>query len=236
MTISAKEARGQEIFVIETKRGELVVESTNLYDFVMISMEELTTRDGVQGKYFVNEKEQDCSCYDEEDECFDSDCEKCLGHGFEIVYNAMSWNRGNRGAEILDTFDTEEEADDYIFDRVYKYDFSSDDQRSTTYYSTEEEAKEAIIKMLADDWGVDVDVVESILRKKEIVEQKRFEQRIERETKERERVEKLALIYSEMINKVEGESYKETCGRLSLAIGQRVESSVFHKAVKMIRE
>ena len=67
-------------------------------------------------------------------------------------------------------------------------------------------------------------------RKKEIAE---FEKNKERENKNR--VNELAQIYANMIERVEGESFHKTCQRLKCAIGEKIESSVFFKAVKIVR-
>jgi hypothetical protein len=39
-----------------------------------------------------------------------------------------------------------------------------------------------------------------------------------------------------MIEKIEGESYKDTAKRLSDKIGSRIESKIFHLAVKKARK
>lgn len=42
--------------------------------------------------------------------------------------------------------------------------------------------------------------------------------------------------YSDLIIKIENESYKGTCDRLSKAIGKKINGIIFHYAVKLIRQ
>ncbi len=49
------------------------------------------------------------------------------------------------------------------------------------------------------------------------------------------RFEIIAQEYAKLITKIEGESYKSTCQRLSNAIGDKIEKKVFHMAVKIVR-
>jgi len=75
----------------------------------------------------------------------------------------------------------------------------------------------------------------SVVRKQKIVDDARHKKKIEAAKKESDRVNSLAKIYSQMINKVELESYKDTAKRLSDAIGKKIESKVFHATIKMLR-
>lgn len=265
MNITAKEAKETTVYVLEkynekyeqttytAKNGRVItlsprlvnfalrVNETNLFDFVMESAEETTSPRGVERKWHVREKEQQCSCYDEENETFDPECEKCY-EGTEIVYQVCSWGIGNWSPKVIMTFDTEEEAADFLFDRIYKYDFLNDDQRDTEYFSSEEDALEAIVERMADHWNVSLDVASSIIRKHRRIDEAREQleadllaKAAEEKALKQERINRVAPEYAAMIERIEGETYKETAARLSQAIGERIESAVFHKAVQIVR-
>lgn len=213
----------------------------NEYDFIMQSAEETTSPRGVEMKLHVREKERQCSCYNEEEDTFDENCEKCY-HGTELVYEVWDWGFRGQYPTKIDTFDTEDEASDFIFQRTYEYDFMRDDQRDTTYFDTLEDAEAEMISRYMELWSVKEETVISILRHKKMVD----EIREQREANQREqkrnaveanksRVNEIAEVYAKMIEKVVPESYKETAARLSAAIGERIESGVFHAAVKIVR-
>ena len=158
MTTTAKQAQATEIFFVEStfRKGKLVdfkVEGDNLYDFVMKSQTL-----GETGSLFVKENE--------EEETFE-----VRRFGF----------RGN-GSKVITTFETEEEAEDYVFNSVYDYDFYKDDQRDTQYFYTEEDAEECMIERISESWNLDKDVVKSYLRHLEIVTNAKNERRIKAET------------------------------------------------------
>lgn len=121
---SVKEAKETTVYVINYK-GE--VEKTNLYDHVMESADKTTSPRGVMTRIFV-ERHDD----------------------FEVkeAWAVKSWGTGGRGpAQIIDTFDNEEEARDDWFTRIYNFDFMQDDQRDTNYYSTRKEAEKHIAEL-----------------------------------------------------------------------------------------
>lgn len=123
---TAQEAKDQIIYVIEN--GE--VEATNLYDHVMASATEVTSLIGVSNQIFV-----------EEVEILEDGMEEAI-----IKYAVKDWGRNahNRTAKTIELFDTEEEAEDECFRLHETYDFANDDQRDTQYWSTKEEAEQAL--------------------------------------------------------------------------------------------
>ena len=209
----------------------------NEYDFIMQSAEETTSPRGVEMKLHVREKERQCSCYNEDEDTFNENCEKC-DHGTELVYEVWDWGFRGQYPKKVDTFETEEEAEDFIFQRTYEYDFMRDDQRDTTYFDTKEEAEAEMISRYMDLWSVKEETVLSIIRHKKMVDEVREQREAEQREQKRiaveankSRVSEIAEVYAKMIEKVVPESYKETAARLSAAVGERIESSVFHAAV-----
>jgi hypothetical protein len=221
---------------------DLKIEETNLLDFVMESAEETTSPRGVERKWHTREVEQECSCWNTiEEDTFDPECKKCY-EGTEIVYQVWDWGFRGQYPKMIMSFETHEEADDFIFERTFEHEFSTDDQRDTSYFDSKEEAFEAIVEHMAEQWEVSEEVATSILRKKEMVRAGRENQKLawakvadEASRINKERVSRIAAEYAVLISREEGETYKETAARLSQAIGERIESAVFHAAVKIIR-
>jgi len=205
MNITVEEAKNEKIFVIEN--GEIV--ETNLFDFVMISAEMTTSPRGAENKLHVREVETE----------------------ERTEYQVWTWGFRGQYPKLIETFTSLEEAENDIFSRTMKYDFNSDDQRLTLYFYDFDEA----FAYLAECLGYSAEVYRSIKKHEVIVAEGRKNKVIEQRENEDKRVNSLALIYSNMIEKIEGESYKETCARLSSAIGEKIEGRVFHKAVKIVR-
>ncbi len=202
----------------ESLKTFIEVAKTNIYDFVMLSAEETTSPRGVEMKLHVRENEE------------------------EETWEVWSWGVGGNHPRFIASFESEEEAEDDIFTRTFNYDFEEDDQRDTCYYSSEEDAIEAKLELLSEWWGVSEDTAKSIIHHQEVkddIEAQRESDRVEAQRLKREeeeaRINESALFYSEMIN-AKKESYKETCTRLSVAIGSKIEKKVFHAAVKIIRK
>ena len=122
MKITTKEARETKIFIINEENE---VEETNLLDFVMESAEKTTSPRGVEMKLHVRKNKAN----DEE-------------------HNVHVWTWGNHGnnPKPIKEFDTEKEAEDFIFQLTHDYDFMPDDQRDTAYYETREDAELDIIE------------------------------------------------------------------------------------------
>lgn len=84
----------------------------------------------------------------------------------------------NRNAERctwLGTFDSEDEADLAIYDRVEWYYVSEKNWDAPIFWGTEEEAADDIIEAMADQFDIDKDVAASIYSKKIRVDAKRKE-------------------------------------------------------------
>jgi len=78
-------------------------------------------------------------------------------------------------------------------------------------------------------------VVESFLRHRELRD--RIESERENEDKrKRDLYSREADELKNLIPHIDGENYKETCARLSFALGEKINSTVFHMAVKKIRK
>lgn len=122
MKTTAKEALQTIIYCIDADG----VYQTNLYKHVMESLSECTSPRGVMSEMWVEEHEEVI----EEDG----------NYGTIVRYRLCQWLAG-RKYHVVDTYDTEEEAEDELYDRVYKVDYLNDDQRSTEYFTTEAEAK-----------------------------------------------------------------------------------------------
>lgn len=227
MKMSAKEAKETIIFAIEDDQ----IYSEPLYDFVMKSAEETTSPVGVMTKLHIRHEDYSCS-YGKRNAVNNS----------EGLYEVWIWGPWGNGQTFLDSFETEEEAEDYIFNRTYEYDFATDDQRDTTFYYTIEEAERELLQRYSDLWSVNLEVATQILHHKQIADQIRKDREIKAKEEakqaakvDNERINAIAAEYAKMIQAEAGESYKQTAARLSAAIGEKIEGRVFHAAVKLIR-
>jgi len=128
MKLTAKQAKEKIIYFVDW--DSKTVRQGNLYNFVMESAEEITSPRGVVNELFVDEVETDEG----------------------IDYVVKKWYKGGaRNGNIIETFNNEEEAKDFVFRRIYESDFTKDDQRDTYYYETElEAATEMELKLRVD--------------------------------------------------------------------------------------
>lgn len=154
------------------------------------------------------------------------------------IYEIMNWGAtGNKLRSDEQYFLTVEEAEDFLFQET-EHRFYNDDQRSTDYFNTLEEANDFIIETLSDWWGTSKETTKSIIRRQSVIEDIKNERlRLEylKQKEEANRIESVAKIYANMIEKVENEAFDDTVKRLASAIGERIEKKVFYKAVKLIR-
>ena len=102
------------------------IEKTNLYDHIMESADETTTPRGVGKRLHVRENED------------------------EATYELWSWGALGNNPYFIDSFDTEEEAEEELFARTYEYDFMTDDQRDTSFFYTRDEAENVLKERLED--------------------------------------------------------------------------------------
>jgi len=158
-------------------------------------------------------------------------------------YVISSWGcTGNKYASGKHYFDnvflTEEEANDELFRRVYEYDFLEDCNRNTQYYNSYKEAHEAGIEMLCNEWRLDEEVVESVLRRQSIADQL-LHKRSQTEEKAHQIQYEVDMSsmdeYLKLLTYIPNEKYKDTCARLSKLIGRKINTKVFHGAVKKFR-
>lgn len=223
--MKAKEAKQTKIWVMENG----LPTETNLYDFVMESAEQTTSPRGVCNKLHIREIERDCSCLDDEG-CFDALCKKCY-KGCELVYQVWDWGFRVQYPREVETFETEEEAEDFIYTRTYDYDFSNEINRDTRYFNTP-------IELVAEIFELSEETATSyynhMLKAEAIKADREAQYRREVDAKMK-RVAELANIYAAMVDRVEGESQKDCEQRLSRAIGERIEKAVFYKAVSILR-
>lgn len=183
---------------------------SSLYDFVMASAEETTTPNGVGPKLYIRH-----DIYNDK-------------------YEVCRWGINGQWTDVLDTVNDETDAEDALFERVFYSDFANDEQRDITYFLTPEEADVLLIEKYSALWNVYTDVAASILRKQKIVVKLHSIRKEKAQAAWEDRVNALAKTYVDLIEP-RNESYKETANRLKIAIGARIESAVFHTAVKMIR-
>lgn len=163
------------------------------------------------------------------------------------LYIISTWgvngnNYKNGKYDYTNVFLTEEEAENECFRRTYEYDFSNDTSRNITYFFSEEEAYNEGVETLAENMGIDEDVLRSILRKQKIVDNLRTQQQLKIAAQQRKAAEiqekkdlELLADYISLIEPITGEKYKETCSRLSKALGSKISTKAFHQCVKAIR-
>lgn len=179
--------------------------------------------------------------------------EESLNFGYEIVdeenettftyysgtiYEIMNWGvRGNNLRSEEEYFISIEDAEDYLF-KYTENRFYNDDQRITAYFSSYDDAQDDVIETLSEWWGVSNDTAKSIIKRQKLVDKikdERLQVAFLKQKEENERVEAIAEIYANMIDKIDNELFEDTIKRLANAIGQRIEKKVFYKAVKLVR-
>jgi hypothetical protein len=151
----------------------------------------------------------------------------------KVQWGTFTWS-GAHGSGPLrwnwDVYDTEEEACDEIL-RGFESDYHTLSRNVPACCDTIDDAH----AIIAESRGKSRDVVARYIAFKGYCERVQEERNNAYLTKEHERVQGLVAIYAGMIEKKEGESYAETCARLGAAVGERIESKVFYKAVNKIR-
>lgn len=175
----------KETIIYFVKNNE--VEESNLYDFVMESVDETTSPRGVAPRLFyeretmegyvshlntkesisvdafenLTDKEQFCYFFHEE--------------AFEN-FRIYTWGvNGNNRKSLGYNFDTEEEAEDYLFNYVYDYDFQGDCNRSTYYHNSEAEAINEVLENYCDEFDISLETANSIYLKQQKINARRIE-------------------------------------------------------------
>jgi hypothetical protein len=111
MRLSKEAAKATIIFLIDSEKLE--VYQSNLYDHVMESAEWTTASVGNAQKLHIVDNH---------------------------LYELREWNRYG-GYRVIDTYEAITDAEEELFDKVYRLDFLRDDQRDTSYIDTKEEAE-----------------------------------------------------------------------------------------------
>ena len=150
MIMTYKEATELNGFVFD-HNGDIV--EANYAEFVSESQSECTHHTGIIPKYSVEEITGDIYkdaageeiAEDQYNDLSKEDQDECtyLGEGV-VCYATVSRNSHQRGYSIDQKFDNEEDANNYWFSQIEKYDFAKDDQRDTSFYNTWEEAVQVL--------------------------------------------------------------------------------------------
>lgn len=128
--MTVKEMKQTTIYTIIPIYGNTTtykVVSDTLYNHILSSQELTTSPRGIEPICFVEEIE-------EELQNEGSIYERIVTHAIK------AWSK-NGTLSIVDKFESQEEAQNELFNRIYEYDFLKDDQRITDYWHTIEEAQ-----------------------------------------------------------------------------------------------
>ena len=234
----------KEVFWLE--EGSLTEQSGTYKEFLSQFIEETTSPKGVAPRDFIEEIEQE-----EFEDLFDVflDDDENLAETtvflwdvatnvsvadiikeYGSIYTISTWGYGGNNYKRGERFfATEEGAENEYYEYV---EIKWQENYCQTYFETEEEMIAEKERIDAEELGVDVEVLRSIQSKQKKIE----EIKLRRYQLQRELIEKEAETYAQFINKIEEETYKDTCKRLSKALDKRISGAVFHRAVKLIRK
>ncbi len=123
-----KEAENKVIFVFN-HNGK--IEKTTLYDHAIESRDETTSPVGVMGRLHI--RHEDISCRYNLRNRVNND------KGF---FEVWTWGVNGNNPKFIEEFEKEEDAEEFIWEKIYSYDFAQDDQRDTSWFETIEEAQE----------------------------------------------------------------------------------------------
>ncbi|MEO7016540.1 MAG: hypothetical protein ABI067_08345 [Leifsonia sp.] len=155
MKTTAKQAQATKVYFIDY--NDMTIDSDSLYNFVMESAEETTSPRGVMNKLFLQEKEIGLYQNIDDNEVIiekeynelnekEKDNYKYLGN--TVKYQVRYW-MGSQ-SKVVEEFDSEEDAEDLIFERTYDFDFMPDDQRNTNYFLLKEEAEQDLAERISE--------------------------------------------------------------------------------------
>lgn len=148
--------------------GEVVESSYR--DYLLKYGQDLTTSPiGIADRVHIREVDvSDCKCEDTNEKGFVLHEEDCKGE-HHIEYQVWTWGvNGNHPAYTGTSFNNEEDADLYYYERCQWYITEKNWDAPYPYYS-EEEAENDIIERMADCDSIGKDVAASIYRKSKIV-------------------------------------------------------------------
>jgi hypothetical protein len=211
MNITAEQAQNTTVYFIDEDQRPA---KTNLFDFVMESAELTTSPQGVATKLHIRENDE------------------------AGAVEMWTWGPNGNHPRYLETFESIEEAETELFRRTYLYDFVSEPSRDIMYFASKEECIDEIVQRLMCEHDISEETARSLYKHLETADMIRAERKrlYEQKYKEmRERQNQVAEIYAANIDYVAGETYQQTAARLSAELEERIESYVFHKAVKLIR-
>ena len=206
--------------------------------------DDTTSPHGVANRIHIREKRGDIytnvdtaenineSDYDNLDED-EQDNYKWVGEA-TIAWEVWTWGVLGNNPRYLDTYDTEEEAYLSILEGK-EYQYSNGNYDYPPHYESFEEAESQRLEYSAESMGVDIEVYKSIEHKQHIVDAARNQRELAAkaiaESNKRADYEQ----YKNIISRVDGESYRDTCNRLSAALGKKISGGAFHQIVKFVR-
>lgn len=194
--------------------------------------DETTSPRGVENRLHIREVEVSCDCSDEDEDGVILHEDDCNDGATE--YQVWTWGVGGNHPRYVETFETEEEAEVSILEGK-EYDYFNNSSNAPALYDTFEEAEISRIELAAEAMGVDIEVFVSIDKKSKLVEEKRAEKAIENKRKQVAVQQEVFAKYSNLISKIETESYKETCNRLAAVLPEKIQGTTFHNIVKFVR-
>lgn len=179
MKNSKQLAEETTIFIVNKN----LIEETNLYDFVMISEDETTSPRGVAPRIFYEKNEQilyrfiDNIVIDEFDyEELNDEDRKFYTIETNEWFEMRTWGcTGNREKSLGYRFDTEEEAQNFIYEGIYNFDFQGDCNRRTYYHLTYEDALNEVIENYCDEFDISQETAKHIYRKELILAELKIE-------------------------------------------------------------
>lgn len=232
-----KEAKNTEVFIIRNER----IVATNLYDHVMESAEISYGQNGLTRKRYVAETRSANASRKECNGCQHTLKTLCTASN-ECEY-AKRWELRTRlhgySHVTIDSFESKERAEQELFNYVEMFDFKEDKTKDAWYCYD----KSWAVMEMAERNNLDILTQTSILKHRAQLDEAKAAKlaahnnaKHELSEKEKQIMYDIAEMYSTMIDPVEGETYKDTCKRLSNAVGERIGSRVFHMAVKIRRD
>lgn len=204
------EAKNTVVYVINHETLE--IEETNLYDWIMISAETTTSPRGWEMKLHVREN----------------------GEKFDV----WSWGVRGNNPVFVETFDTEEEAEDHIFQLTWEFDFSKDDQRNTFFCQNYNEVLDDLAESITNMYDVDLPVAKSIAQHMQLaakIKNQRQQAIKAAQDAEDERIENEACKYAAMVP-VHSKNYKENEVNLAKAINRQTISKKIWKRTLAIMQ
>lgn len=235
MTI--QEAKSQTIFYVENG----IVKTTSYYDYLCefgqgdnstgVEESEVTTYT-VDGCDFDIEK--DAIEYCEENEISENEIEESTRTHYAHVERCHS----NYGRKLRSStnFYEDKDAAEASFIKGLEWFVSEKNWDAPQYFYSKEEAEEQRVERGAESMGVDIEVFISIEKKQKAIDLRIQEKAVEANNRFLAKQQSDLEIYSNIIKKIEGESYKQTEARLSAALPEKIAGQTFHKLVKQIRK